>query len=124
MAVNYAPAIKAARISATRAQFLGGQLEIVSAGGTCLAYFKLAPDGGRVEGDAWIIDFNPAEVIAEGSGIPAEARIKTVKGEIGLSGLTVGKGKDVEISYPDKADALISAGQAVRLTSASILHTA
>lgn len=122
MAVTYSPAIKAARILATRAQFAGGELEIVAAGGSRLACFRLAPDGGRVEGEAWIMAFNLDEVIAEGSGIPVEARIKTVKGEIGLTGLTVGKGKDIEISYPEKGEAMIRAGQAVRLTSASILH--
>lgn len=122
MAVTYSAAVKAARMHATRSEFAGGELEIVSTAGTVLACLRLARDGGRVEGEAWIITFDPGEVTAEGSGAPAEARIKNIRGEIGLSGLAVGKGKDIEFAYPENSAAAISAGQVVRLTSAAIFH--
>lgn len=122
MAVIYSAAVKAARMTATRDQFAGGELEIVSAMGIRLACFRLAGNGGRIEGNAWIMMFNQAEVIAEALGKPAEARIKTTQGEIGLSGLTVGKGADIEIAYPEQSEDRISAGQIVRLTTATIIH--
>ena len=95
----------------------------VSATGSRLACLRLGRDGGTVAGDTWTMAFEPAEVIAEGSGKPVEARIKTAKGDVGLSGLTVGPGKDVEIAYPAKSEAMISAGQMVGIAVASIVHT-
>lgn len=122
MAVSYALFIKTARMSATRKQFAGGKLEILAANGTVLACFYIAPDGGRVDDDTWTMAFIPSEVPAEGAGVPTAARIRNALGEIGLTGLTVGTGKDIEMSYPPRSEERISLGQRVALKAATIVH--
>lgn len=122
MAVTYSIPAKVARMAATRDYFAGGTLEIISGTGTILVCAYLSADGGYVDGETWHLGFADKEAIAEGSGVPADARLKAANGDIGLTGLTIGKGKDIEIAYAAKAEQRIHAGQVVGLSGAAITH--
>lgn len=122
MAVNYSPAIRMARLDAVRAACAGGELQIVTERGAVLACFKLMRDGGQVEGDRWTVLFQERSVIAEGSGKPAGAHIRDATGQVVLTGLTVGPGQDIEMTFPAKSEAIVSAGQQVTLSTMAIHH--
>lgn len=122
MAVTYDASVKAARMLCTRDYFAGGSLEILASTGTILACFDLSPSGGEVRDEVWNLDFVSKSVIAEASGIPSAAQMKTASGAVCLTGLTVGKNKDITLSYSDKSEQRIHAGQDVNLTAAAIVH--
>jgi hypothetical protein len=119
MAVNYATAVKTARITATRDNVAAGTLEIGTAGmGSVLATFTLSGTGGTVSGAVWTLAFNASTVTAGATGTAAAAQIKTSGGVANITGLTVGtSGTDIILD-----NASITSGQSVTLSSATITH--
>ncbi|MDP2621475.1 MAG: hypothetical protein Q8P46_15110 [Hyphomicrobiales bacterium] len=122
MPVTYTNAVKAARMSATRTHFAGGSLDIVAASGTILATFKLTAKGGEVNGNVWNMAFESGSVMADATGVPSSAQVKSASGAAGISGLKIGKDGDVALSYAGKGEQKIHAGQDVKLTAAAIFH--
>lgn len=128
MSVNYATAVKTARVTATRDYFANGTLEIQAAGGAVLAAFGLSATGGTISGDTWTLVLDAATVVATG-GAPTDATqavIKNEAGVVGISGLTVGVATGVPETEPDVTldNVSINTGQNVTLSSLTIQHAA
>lgn len=119
MAVNYATAVKTARMTATRDDMANGTIEIGTAGmGTVLVTFGLSGTGGTVATDTWTMALDAATVAAANAGVAAEAVVKDSGGTVKISGLTVGtSGTDIVLDNTN-----IAAGQNVTLNSATIQH--
>jgi hypothetical protein len=119
MAVNYATAVKTARMTATRDHFAAGTLQIGTTGmATVLVTYTLTASGGSVSGDTWTLAFDASTVAASATGIAAEARIRTSAAANNLTGLTVGtSGTDIVLDNTS-----ISTSQNVTITSAQIQH--
>lgn len=118
MAVNYATAVKTARITATRDHFADGTLEILTAADAVLAVFGLSASGGTIAGAVWTLVFDASTVTAGATGTAAKAQIKTAGGTANLTGLTVGtSGADINLSSVS-----LNSGQNVTLSSATITH--
>lgn len=119
MAINYATAVKTARITATRDHFANGTLEIGTAGmASVLATFGLSASGGTISTDTWTIVFDESTVTASATGTAAEARIVTSGASNDLTGLTVGlAASDINLDSTS-----ITSGQSVTLSSATIQH--
>lgn len=118
MAVIYDNVVKSARMTATRDQFAGGTLEILTSSDVLLATFTLSGTGGTVSGDVWTLAFTANTVTASATGTAAKAQVKTSGGNARLTGLTVGtSGQDVNF-----ADTSFNSGQNVELSSATNTH--
>jgi len=119
--MNYATAVKTARMTATRDQVASGTLEIGTAGmASVLATFTLSASGGSVSTDTWTLAFTASTVAAGNTGTAAAAQIKTSGGTAVITGLTVGQGSG-DISLDNTS---IASGQNVTLSSATIQHAA
>lgn len=122
MAITYPMAVKTARMNATKTALgASGKLEIGTAGmALVLATIPLG-SGGTVSNGVWtIIASATSDPAADNSGTPAAARIRT-SGDVDIvTGLTVGlSAADVIL------DSLsITAGQEVKINSATITHAA
>lgn len=124
MAINYATAVKNARLAVVRAAVDNGsgngRLVLLSAGSVVLASIGLAkpsfddPAGGMMT----LAGLPKQDDDADASGTPTTARFEDSDGNVIASGLSVGiSGTDVIVS-----SATIAAGNEVRVDSATIVH--
>lgn len=124
MAVNYAAAVKTARMQAVRdavnAGSAAGKLEIGTTGmASILATISLT-DPVTVSADVLTLLAAPATAVAANSGTAAAARIRDSDNNNVATGLTVGtSGTDVVLDSTS-----ITAGQDVTINSATITHAA
>lgn len=114
--------VKTARMTATRDHFANGTLELLSAADAVLAIFGLEADGGDIANDIWTLQFDASTVVAGAGTATAatKAQIKTSGGTARLTGLTVGitpGATDIVLNSN-----LITAGQDVTLSSATVQH--
>lgn len=122
MAVNYAAAVKTARITASRDYHANGTLEIQDGAGNPLVIFGLSAAGGTIAADVWTLVLDASTVAATGgtATTATQAVIKNSIGTVGISGLTVGTAAaDIILDSTS-----ITTGQNVTLTSATIQHAA
>lgn len=118
MAVNYANAVKTARMTATRDQMADGSLQILTSADTVLVTFGLSATGGSVSGNVWTLAFDNSTVAASGTGTAAKARIRDAGDVDGVTGLTVSTGgADIVLD-----NLSITSGQNITLNSATITH--
>lgn len=118
MAVNYATAVKTARMTATRDQAADGTLQILTSADAVLVTFGLSATGGSVSGAVWTLAFDASTVAATAAGTAAKARIRSAGAVDLVTGLTVGtSGADIILD-----NLSIASGQNVTLNSATITH--
>jgi len=123
MAVNYANALKDARmnavITAIDAQSGNGYLEIGTSGmATVLVQINFQKPSFTEASQAITMAGAPKSGTASASGTAAAARIKDSAGTVQISGLTVGtSGTDIVLN-----STAISSGQTVTISSAVITH--
>lgn len=121
MAIIYDASVKTARMDATKAAVgTNGKLKILDASNVVLAVLDLGA-GGSVSGSVWTLIASPvSDLTADAGGTPSKAIITTSADATKVSGLTVGlTGADINL------DSLsITAGQEVKINSATITHAA
>lgn len=124
MAVTYSPAVKNARLTATRDQIDGGSgagvLQIGTTGmGTVLAEITLNDPCGTVSsGVLTFSGFPKSDTSANATGTAAAARIRDSSGTDCITGLTVGtSASDIILDSVS-----VTAGQTVTISSAAITH--
>lgn len=121
MAVNFSVALRNARATAARDACAGGDVQILTAGGTVITTHELTSTGGTISDGVWTLAFEAATVAAGASGVAAAARIRTSSGVDAVTGLTVGD----ESSEADfkLQNVNINTGQEITLTTAAISET-
>ncbi|QJP14671.1 hypothetical protein G3545_14075 [Starkeya sp. ORNL1] len=125
MAVNYAAALKTARMQAVADAIDAGSgpgtLEIATTGfASVLAILTLADPCGTVSGSVLTLDTTPAieDSAANATGTAAVARIKDSNGNVIVNNLTVGtSATDIVLTSTS-----ITTGQLVQVTSATFTH--
>ncbi len=123
MSVNYNQTVLTQRLqvvaNAIDAGPSNGFLRITDSGGTLLSSFQLARPCGTAAGA--VLYFSSLSIIdpaAANTGTASAARLETSDGTVVASGLTVGTGATNDIVITPGA--LITAGQTVALTAATI----
>lgn len=123
MPVVYTAAVKQARMEAVVAAIgATGVIEIGTTGmGITIATITLNATAGTASGSVLTLSGFPKNDTADNDGTAAEARIRTATGGTDIiTGLTVGatsSGADIELD-----STVITAGQTVTITSATITH--
>lgn len=123
MSVNYAAAVKTARMQAVAdAIGAGGKLELGTSGmGSVLATITLGATSGTVSGPVLTLSgFPRSDTSADAAGIAASARIRTAADADVITGLTVGvsgSGADVIVDNTNMA-----VGQTVTINSSTFTH--
>ena len=118
MPVIYSAETKTARMTASRDDVASGTLILMTSADSILATFALTAGGGTVTGDVWTLAFTAGTVTAGASGTATKATIRNSGTTARITGLTVGTtGTDVVLD-----NNVITSGQSVTLTSATITH--
>ena len=91
---TYDNTVKAARMNATRGEFLNGTLELMSASDAVLAVFTFSATAGTVTNGVWTLAFASTSSVGTAAAstgtVATKAQFKNSVGTARLTGLTVG----------------------------------
>lgn len=118
MPIKYSVKAKAARMEAVRVLIDGGSLVLFHKGNK-LAIFTLEIPAGEVMAGTIYLKGFPMVAAGIASGDADQAQLFSAIGETVVSGLTVGKGKDFDITLDNVA---VSIGNIVKLESVELRH--
>jgi hypothetical protein len=123
MPVNYAEALKDARLAVTRDQLNGGTLEIGTAGfREVVARFRLGTPCAEISEGELVCGGMPKRAMATNKGPAAEARFVNAAGVVLIDGLTVGDENDEDVEVTIAPDKDVKQGQSVELMGVRIIH--